>query len=93
MNQPPSSKFGVRVSFTNLVYKVLTIAYTEVVQVWVFDSEAPPLSQQNSYGCDVTVLTVRKQRGKITKLVRGGCYLDVKEGKARGKSRFFFGAS
>ena len=48
-------------------------------------------AQAKQLVCDVTINVVRKLRGKITKLVRGGCYVGVKEGKGRGKSRLSFG--
>ena len=48
-----------------------------------FESDTPA----KTLGCDVILNAVRKQRGYITKLVRGGCYLGVNEGKERGKKR------
>ena len=41
------------------------------VWVWVFWIRSSPLSQLNSWGRDITVYAVRKQRGWLKKSVRG----------------------
>ena len=50
-----------------------------------FESDA----QAKTLGRDVILYAVRKQRGEITKLVKGGYYLGVKESKGRGKKLSF----
>ena len=40
-------------------------------------------AQAKTHGRDIILYAVKKQRGKITELVRGGCYLGVNKGKGR----------
>ena len=51
-----------------------------------FGAKAPPLFLLNSWDKTSELNAVRKQRGLVTKLVRG-CYLAVKLGKGKSEIR------
>ena len=62
------------------LYHSFCLFFLQQYRSGFFESDA----QAKQLGRDIILYAIKKQRGQIIKLVRGGCYLGVNKGKGRG---------